>query len=79
MLLSRKWRASVGGKLQMDLSYATIPTMDGKLFFPYREPHMPEHAKDRAIPSSHVNWKSQNQHTSQRPTFGTKTLWAKDS
>ncbi|KAH9289265.1 hypothetical protein KI387_033382, partial [Taxus chinensis] len=25
MLLSRKWAASVGGSVQMDMSYATIP------------------------------------------------------
>ncbi|KAH9311178.1 hypothetical protein KI387_026213, partial [Taxus chinensis] len=25
MLLSRKWVASVGGSVQMDISYATIP------------------------------------------------------
>lgn len=26
MLLSRKWVANLGGSIQMDLSYATIPT-----------------------------------------------------
>ena len=31
MLLSRKWGATVGGQLQMDLSYATIPQPDGTL------------------------------------------------
>jgi len=28
MLLYRKWVPSLGGSLQMDLSYATIPTCD---------------------------------------------------
>lgn len=27
MLLSKKWIANLGGSIQMDLSYATIPTM----------------------------------------------------
>jgi hypothetical protein len=29
MLLSRKWAANLGGSIQMDLSYATIPTCEG--------------------------------------------------
>ena len=28
MLLSRKWGATLGGNIQMDLSYATIPVSD---------------------------------------------------
>lgn len=46
MLLSRKWFASIGGQLQMDLSYATIPTIDGTPFVLYREPQMPDHVED---------------------------------
>lgn len=38
MILSRKWGAKVGGHLQMDLSYATIPQTDGTHFVLYREP-----------------------------------------
>jgi hypothetical protein len=38
MLLSRKWAATLGGSLQMDLSYATIPTPDGDFVTLYREP-----------------------------------------
>jgi hypothetical protein len=29
MLLSRKWVATLGGNLQMDLTYATIPIGNG--------------------------------------------------
>jgi hypothetical protein len=32
MLLSRKWAASLRGILQMDLSYASIPTCDNTFF-----------------------------------------------
>lgn len=46
MLLSRKCCASIGGQLQMDWSYATIPTIDGKPFILYSGPHMPEHVED---------------------------------
>jgi hypothetical protein len=28
MLLSRKWAANLGNNIQLDLSYATIPTID---------------------------------------------------
>jgi len=35
MLLSRKWLAYIGGKLQMDLLYATISTTKGKPFSLY--------------------------------------------
>lgn len=38
MLLSRKWGATIGGHVQMDLSYATIPQFDGTSFILYREP-----------------------------------------
>jgi hypothetical protein len=31
MLLSRDWGANLGGSIQMDLSYATIPTCDNTL------------------------------------------------
>jgi hypothetical protein len=38
MLLSRKWVATLGGSLQMDLSYATIPTRDENYVTLYRHP-----------------------------------------
>jgi hypothetical protein len=28
MLISQKWAANLGGSIQMDLSYATIPTRE---------------------------------------------------
>ena len=37
MLLSRKWGATVGGHVQMDLSYATIPQSDGTPCILYME------------------------------------------
>ena len=37
MLLSRKWGTTVGGHVQMDLSYATILQSDGTPFILYRE------------------------------------------
>lgn len=38
MLLSWKWRGTIGGHVQMDLSYATIPQSDDTPFILYREP-----------------------------------------
>ena len=38
MLLSRKWDASLGGYLMMDLSYACIPNSNGNLIRICREP-----------------------------------------
>lgn len=38
MLLSRKWGATIGGHVQMNLSYATIPQFDGTPFILYTEP-----------------------------------------
>ena len=43
MLLSRKWGATIGGRLKMDLSYATIPQFVGNPFTLYREPTYPSH------------------------------------
>ena len=37
MILSRKWFSILGGNMQMDFSYATILTLDGKPFILYRE------------------------------------------
>jgi hypothetical protein len=47
MLLSRKWAAaSLGGSLQMDLSYATIPTCEGTFVTLYREHPRRYHVED---------------------------------
>ena len=40
MLLSRSWAKRVGGTLQMDLSYATIPIFGGEQRRLYREVQM---------------------------------------
>lgn len=37
MLFSRKWSATLGGQLKMDLSYVTIPQSDGTPFNLFRE------------------------------------------
>jgi hypothetical protein len=37
MPLSRKWAVDLGGSLQMDLSYATIPTSEGSFVTLHRE------------------------------------------
>ena len=37
MLLSRSWEKRVGGNIQMDLSYATIPVFGGEYRRLYRE------------------------------------------
>jgi hypothetical protein len=46
MLLSRKWAASLGGSIQMDLSYATIPTCEGTFVTLYREHPRKYHVED---------------------------------
>jgi hypothetical protein len=38
MLLSREWAQTLGGNLQMELSYATIPRPEGGFITLYREP-----------------------------------------
>jgi hypothetical protein len=37
MLLSRSWGAKLGGSLQLDMTYATIPIFDGQFTRLYRE------------------------------------------
>jgi hypothetical protein len=46
MLLSKKWSARLGGYLQTDLSYATIPNFEYELVKVYREPYMKYHVED---------------------------------
>jgi len=49
MLLSRKWGAQVGGTLQLDLSYAKIPTTQNTYVTLYREPKRKYHVEDPCI------------------------------
>jgi ribonuclease HI len=46
MLLNRKTTTDLGGSLQMDLSYATIPTPDGGTFKLNREAYRKYHVED---------------------------------
>jgi hypothetical protein len=46
MLLSRKTAADLGGNLQMDLTYATIPTPNGSMFRLNRELYRKYHVED---------------------------------
>jgi hypothetical protein len=50
MLLSRKTTADLGGNLQMDLTYATIPTPNGAMFRLNRELERKYHVKDPKKP-----------------------------
>lgn len=52
MLLSRKWAATLGASLQIDLSYATIPTPNGTFFTLYRQLVVKYQVED---PQDHVN------------------------
>lgn len=45
MLLSRKFFASLGGTIQMDLSFASIPRPDDQLARVPKEPKMPLHVE----------------------------------
>ena len=48
MLLSRKFGADLEGSLQMDLSYATIPTPEGDYINLQRETMRKHHVEDLA-------------------------------
>ena len=52
MLLSKKWALDLGGSLQMDLSYATIPMPDNNFFRLDRELEKIYHVED---PRKHNN------------------------
>ena len=45
-LLSRKWLASMGGSIQMDLSYPLIPNVEGQLVILNREPYYSDHVEN---------------------------------
>jgi hypothetical protein len=53
MLLSRSWIKRLGGTLQMDLSYATIPVFGGEHRRLYREAQLAYIISDEANPTNH--------------------------
>jgi hypothetical protein len=53
MLLSRSWDKKVGGTLQMDLGYATIPVFGGEHRRLYREVRLAYLVSDHQNPSNH--------------------------
>jgi hypothetical protein len=56
MLLNRKAAADLGGNLQMDLSYATIPTPDGNTFKLNREVFRRYHIEDPRSPKNELKY-----------------------
>ena len=56
MLLNRKAVADLGGSLQMDLSYATLPSPDGSTFKLNREVYRKYHVEDPKKPQNELNW-----------------------
>jgi hypothetical protein len=53
MLLSRSWIKRLGGTLQMDLTYATIPVFGGEHRILYRESKLAYIISDEADPTNH--------------------------
>jgi ribonuclease HI len=53
MLLSRSWIKRLGGTLQMDLTYATIPMFEGEHRRLYREAQLAYIISDEADPTNH--------------------------
>ena len=53
MLLSRSWIKILGGTLQMDLTYATIPVFRGEHKRLYREAQLAYIISDEANPTNH--------------------------
>jgi hypothetical protein len=56
-LLSRKTTKDLGGNIQMDLTYATIPTLDGAMFKLNRELKRMYHVEDPKNPINELNYK----------------------
>jgi ribonuclease HI len=56
MLLNRKATVDLGGSLQMDLSYDTIPTPDGNIFKLNREVYRKYHVEDPNNPKNELKW-----------------------
>jgi ribonuclease HI len=57
MLLSRKTTVDLGGNLQMDLTYATIPTPDGNTFKLNRELERRYHVEDPRNPKNELKYR----------------------
>jgi hypothetical protein len=53
MMLSRSWIKRLGGTLQMDLTYATIPIFGGEHRRLYREAQLAYIVSDEANPTNH--------------------------
>jgi hypothetical protein len=53
MILARYWIKRLGGTLQMDLSYTTIPLFEGKQRRLYREAQLAYIISDEANPTNH--------------------------
>jgi ribonuclease HI len=53
MMLSSSWIKRLGGTLQMDLTYATIPVFGGEHRRLYREAHLAYIVSDEANPANH--------------------------
>ena len=60
MLLSRKTAADLGGNIQMDLTYATIPTPEGTYIRLNRELEHKHHVEDPRYPSNELKYKTDN-------------------
>ena len=58
MLLSRKWASDLGGSLQMDLSYATIPMPDNTFVRLDRELEKRYHVEDPRRPNNEIIYRS---------------------
>ena len=54
MLLSRKWAATMGGTLQMDLTYATFPSSENSFVKLYREKERKLHVEDTNEPLNEI-------------------------
>jgi hypothetical protein len=57
MLLSRKTTADLGVNIQVDLTYATIPTPNGAMFRLNRELERRCHVEDPRNPRNELNYK----------------------
>lgn len=60
MLLSRKCVASLGGSIQMDLSYATIPACESTYVTLYREPSLRCHVDNPNDPVNELNYEEED-------------------
>ena len=58
MLLTRKTGVDLGGNIQMDLTYATIPTPEGTYIRLNRELEMKYHVEDPRNPSNELKYKT---------------------